>query len=139
MRICSVRPAMLLATLLLAAMWVGGPLRAQDPNVCDEAGESPDVIVGDLHQVQRYGTMDGITAFAVGTVSCNIGTCWLNWISNTNEHPIIGQGMYRLKDGRYEQIGQSWLKHGFFALSGDVCSTGCLSTNGAHLPRCAPS
>jgi len=27
--------------------------QAQDPNLCDEAGEEPDVIVGDLHQVNR--------------------------------------------------------------------------------------
>ncbi|MEE8386697.1 MAG: hypothetical protein V3S01_12355, partial [Dehalococcoidia bacterium] len=105
---------------------------AQDANLCDEPGEAPDLIVGDLHQVQRFGTQDGITAFSVGTVSCNIGTCWANWISSSNQHPVIGQNMYRYKDGRFEQIGQSWLKHGFFALSQDFCGA-CVQSDGSHL------
>jgi len=102
-------------------------------NQCDEPGESPDVIVGSLHQLQSYGMVGNMSAFAVGTTSCNVGTCWLSWISQTNEHPVIGQNMYRLKDGRFEQIGQSWLKHGFFALSQTLCSSGCISTNGEYL------
>ncbi|MBI3845982.1 MAG: HYR domain-containing protein [Planctomycetes bacterium] len=93
----------------------------------------PDVIVGDLQNVQRYGTVGGITAFSVGTTSCNIGTIWLNWMSNTNQHPVIGQNMYRLKNGRFEQVGMSWLKHGFFALSGGLCFGDCQSTDGTHL------
>lgn len=118
---------------LLLFLLLGSSALAQDPNACDVSGEAPDVIVGDLQEVQRYGSAGGITAFSVGTVSCNIGSCWLKWISSTNEHPVIGQNMYRLKDGRYEQIGQSWLKHGFFALSQELCTTGCISTNGSHL------
>jgi hypothetical protein len=98
-----------------------------------EAGETPDVIVGDLHELARYGTANGITGYAVGTTSCNVGTCWLNWISSTNEHPVIGQNMFRYKDGRFEQIGMSWLKHGFFALSETLCSNDCQDTDGSHL------
>ncbi|MCA8922409.1 MAG: fibronectin type III domain-containing protein, partial [Planctomycetes bacterium] len=93
----------------------------------------PDVIVGDLHDLARYGSANGITAFAVGTTSCNLGTDRLKWFSNTNEHPVIGQNMYRLKDGRFEQIGMSWLKHGFFALSGNLCFNDCQSTSGDWL------
>jgi len=120
----------LLAALLLStsAVFAGG-----DPNICDEPGDAPDVIVGDLHQVNSYGNVGDIYAYSVGTVSCNLGTCWLNWIAETNEHPVIGQNMFRLKDGRLTQIGQSWLKHGFFALSDDLCSSGCISTDGDHL------
>ncbi len=96
----------------------------------------PDVIVGDLHETGSYGSSNGISAFSVGTISCNIGDVWLNWIAETNEHPVIGQNMYRLKDGRLEQIGMSWLKHGFFALSGTLCSGagGCSGDpSGDHL------
>src|SRR5262249_2976039 len=58
-----------------------------------------------------------------GTTSCNLGNVDLSWISNINQHPVIGQNIYRLKNGRFEQIGMSWLKHGFTALTGNVCST----------------
>ena len=119
--------------LFLLIMLMPAFVLAQDANLCDEPGEAPDLIVGDLHQVQRFGTQDGITAFSVGTVSCNIGTCWANWISGSNQHPVIGQNMYRYKDGRFEQIGQSWLKHGFFALSQNFCSSGCVQSDGSHL------
>lgn len=86
------------------------------------AQSNPDVIVGDLHDIAYYGSVGGVHAFAVGTISCNVGTDHLKWIRNTNEHPVIGQNMYRFKDGRFEQIGISWLKHGFTALAGNVCS-----------------
>jgi hypothetical protein len=104
-----------------------------DNNPCDEPGEAPDIIVGDLPDVSSYGAVGNISAFAVGTTSCNVGTCWANWISATNQHPIIGETLYRLKNGRFEQLGQSWLKHGFTALSGNVCSNSCIGTDGTHL------
>jgi hypothetical protein len=101
-------------------------------NECDP-GETPDVIVSDVYETRRWGKVGDITAFSVGTYSCNIGDCWLNWISETNEHPVISGNMYRLLDGKFEHIGQSWLKHGFYALSGDLCGGGCQPTDGNHL------
>jgi hypothetical protein len=101
---------------------------------CTFSGKVPDVIVGDLPNTSNYGSVGGINAYSVGTTSCNLGSCWLNWIANSAEKPVIGQNMYRLKDGRFEQIGQSWLKHGFTALQGSVCSNQCVSApNGTHL------
>lgn len=83
----------------------------------------PDVIVGDIHQTLSFGQKDGVFAFAIGTTSCNVGDRELNWIDNTPAHPVIAQNLYRLEDGRFQQIGLSWLKHGFFALQRSVCST----------------
>jgi hypothetical protein len=85
----------------------------------------PDVIVGDLIDTSTYGTQSGsgIFAYDVGTVSCNLGNVNLRWVSNTNQHPVIGQNIYRVRNGRIEQVGMSWVKHGFFALQGNLCST----------------
>ncbi len=118
---------------------VVAPASAQTNNQCDLPGESPDVIVGNISGRVRHGSLGGITAFSVGTTSCNVGTCWLNWVGSTNEHPVIAQNMFRLKSGRFEQIGQSWLKHGFTALQETYCSTTCMdSGTGSRLGvRCS--
>jgi hypothetical protein len=101
----------------------------------------PDVIVGDLTGPTNYTAAGGYDAFSIGTTSCNVGNVWLNWISNTNQHPVIGQNLFKLKTRTvgsasyqtFEHLGQSWLKHGFFALSQNLCCSGCQSTNGSYL------
>ncbi len=121
---------LLLAALLLLA---AGVAQAQSNNECDQPGEEPDLILGDIHQQVRHGASGGVTAFSIGTVSCNLGTCWAEWFGSDARHPVIAQNMFRLKDGRFEQIGQSWLKHGVNALSQELCETGCIPTVGTHL------
>jgi hypothetical protein len=85
----------------------------------------PDVIVGDMPSIQYYGQVGTIRAYSVATTSCNIGDTPLEWFDGTNRHPVIGQTMYRVnaEGTRIEQLGQSWLKHGFAALTGNVCDT----------------
>ncbi len=81
-----------------------------------------DVIVGEIQSFRRWTRVNGITAYSIGTTSCNVGDVPLNWFSNTTEHPVIAQNLYRLKDGRFEQIALSWVKHGFTASVGELCS-----------------
>ena len=112
------------------------PAMAQGhPNECDQPTDEPDVIVGSLSDVQRHGRIGNITAFSIGTTSCNIGSCWLNWISDTPDHPVIGQNLFRLEDGRFEHIGQSWLKHTFAPLDGFFCSKQCFPGDEQHLGK----
>lgn len=87
------------------------------------AGAGPDVIVGDLPAVRYWGASEGITAYSVATTSCNIGDQQLLWIEVGTQHPVIAQNLYRIKDGRLEQIGMSWLKHGFCALQETLCAS----------------
>ena len=97
------------------------------------SAQNPDVIVGDLTGPSSWGVIGGTAAYSVGTTSCNQGTTPLDWFANPDpRHPVIAQNMYRHKDGRFEQIGQSWLKHGFFALSQDFCGS-CIGGDGDHL------
>ncbi|MEK6674713.1 MAG: hypothetical protein AABZ47_03555 [Planctomycetota bacterium] len=93
----------------------------------------PDVIVGDLVDTSNYNSLGGIEAFAIGTTSCNIGESNLLWIAGNNQHPVIGQNLFRLKNDRMEQVGQSWLKHGFTALTENICGCGCNGDGGAVL------
>jgi hypothetical protein len=84
----------------------------------------------------------GISAYAFGTTSCNIGTQQLLWYDfdpdgagpiTASDHPVIPQNMYRVKGGRIEQIGQSWIKHGFCALQQTLC--GACSPAGGGCPN----
>lgn len=100
----------------------------------------PDVIVGDLSKegpepygMRRFGRVGDITAYSVGTVDCNAGSEPVRCIGNTSEHPVTGFNLYRLKDGRLEQIGMSWLRHEFFVLSQTVCFPDCQTTDGSSL------
>ncbi|MGE3109167.1 MAG: GC-type dockerin domain-anchored protein [Phycisphaerales bacterium] len=87
----------------------------------DPPNTGPDVIVGDITSIIRWGAVGGITAYSVGTTSCNIGTEDAIWDRDTNQHPLIAQGIYRLMDGRFEQLGQSWLKHTFGTVDNGIC------------------
>jgi hypothetical protein len=72
---------------------------------------------------------------AVATTSWNLGDEPVDWIGfPSNRHPFIIMNLYRLKDDRFEQIGQSWIKHAFCALDNTQCGgrcepTGCNSLN----------
>ena len=88
----------------------------------------PDVIVGSLPSVQKYGVSGSMSAYSVATTSCNQGNDFLLWQADNNNHPTIGQNMYRVVDlengcTRIEQVGMSWLKHGFCALQGTLCGS----------------
>jgi len=102
----------------------------------------PDVVVNQITDVARWGTdvAGTTTAYSVGTDSCNPGDYPLLWIDSNNylpdydatQHPVISQNMFRLKSygqySRFEQLGQSWLKHGFVSTNSPGCGT-CLPSN----------
>lgn len=98
----------------------------------------PDVTVHEIVGVQYGGSDGSLRAYTVGTISCNQGDEPVEWCDDSTcapgaevtDHPVIGQNLYRLKDGRFEQLGMSWLKHGFFALSNsdDECGDGSCET-----------
>ncbi|MDP7062230.1 MAG: hypothetical protein QF489_04770 [Planctomycetota bacterium] len=121
-------PAVLVSSSVVA--FFGHGLQASP--AAAHALTTPDVIVGDIYDHMRHGTAGGESAYSFGSVSCNIGNDVLNWISWTNEHPVIASNIYRLKDGRFEQLGLNWLKHGFTALNGTLCGS-CQNTNGNSL------
>lgn len=95
----------------------------------------PDVIVGDLSGLAQFGSSSGTqVGLAVGTDSCNAGVVPLNWLAlPNNDHPVIPQNLYRMSGGatnndRFEQVGQSSVKHAFTALQQNICGFGCNST-----------
>src|SRR6266496_2789345 len=118
------------------------PLRGAAGPEVPSLGPGPDVIVGDLPSLQQFGADGTQVGLAVGTTSCNNGQEPLHWFSlPNNDHPVIPQNLYRMSGGadnaqRFEQVGQSWLKHAFLALEGNDCSFGCNTsgcTTGSNL------
>jgi len=107
----------------------------------------PDVIVGDLPDVEQLGSAGTQVGLAVATTSCNNGDQPVDWFAlPQTDHPVVPQNFYRMSGGannteRFEQIGQSWLKHTFFALEDDACNFGCNTSGcatGSHLcPGCS--
>ncbi|MEQ1643212.1 MAG: dockerin type I repeat-containing protein [Pyrinomonadaceae bacterium] len=107
-----------------------------------EAGTvpGPDVIVGDVNGLAQFGgSQSGIVGLSLGTDSCNAGVVDLDWFAlNSNNHPVIPQNMYRMSGGatndeRFEQIGQSQVKHAFTALTQNICGYGCNGVGGTRL------
>ncbi len=107
----------------------------------------PDVIVGDIENVAQFSVPVGTqVGLAIGTDSCNNGDQPIDWFAlPQTDHPLVPQNLYRMSGGldnqeRFEQIGQSWMKHTFEALEDTVCGTcntsGCQT--GTHLcPGCS--
>ena len=123
---------------------VNGELRSAVLPPVPNGGEpgtnpGPDVIVGNISDVISSGIVNGQVGVSVGTDSCNAGTVDLDWFAlPSNDHPVIPQNVYRMSGGpnntdRFEEIGQSWLKHAFTAASSNTCGFGCNGVGGSHL------
>jgi hypothetical protein len=120
---------------------------AADNSRVPNQSTGPDVIVGDIEDVAQFDAAVGTqVGLAIGTDSCNIGDQGVDWFAlPQTDHPVVPQNLYRMSGGadndeRFEQIGQSWMKHTFLALEESVCSTcntgGCQT--GTHLcPGCS--
>lgn len=99
----------------------------------------PDVVVGDITGLGQFESGGGQVGLAIGTDSCNYGVVDLNWFAlPSNDHPVIPQNLYRMSGGpnnndRFEQIGQSQMKHAFTALTGNTCGLVCNGVGGSHL------
>ncbi len=120
------RKGISIAAASAAALLAAGLLASPEPgaDIADKGTTGfPDVTVFRINGISHYGEVGGVHSYAVGTTSCNIGTEPLWWCDdnrsycNDEQHPVIAQNLYRLKDGRFEQLGMSWLKHGFLSLN----------------------
>ena len=111
---------------LLSLLCLPAAVTAQEEGPSAPAASGPDVTVFAFPSLGSYGNADGYASFSVGTTSCNRGSTPLNWCNQSSgcaagaaptDHPVIAQNIYRLKGGRLNQIGMSWLKHGFVSLN----------------------
>lgn len=103
------------------------PSAGEEGGVAGGTGNGPDVITSSISAMTLYGTVGTIAAYAMTTVSCNLGEADAEWFAGTADHPVIAQNLYRLKtvsgSKRFEQIGMSWLKHGWCAADAPSCGS----------------
>jgi hypothetical protein len=111
----SLRIPLLSLSLLMAAPSAFGQWDCNNPI------SGPDVIVGSLNGICNWGTVGGRSSYSFGATACNVGDVEMIWQGNTNHHPIISPNIFRLKDGRFEQIALGWMKHGFGSATENLC------------------
>jgi hypothetical protein len=90
--------------------------------------------VTSLSWIGRTGTYpNGNNALTLQTTSCNPGTVNVNWNPPmAPTHPGIIMAIYRVLNGKFEEIGWSWVKHGFLATNLNSCGT-CHDPSGYFL------
>ena len=125
----------LATTSLIVVRGMAGPrVPSRGMAEAERVAIGPDVVAWTIagqngFDMDYYGNSGGVGGYAIATQSCNYGDMEANWYGGTDQSPLISQNIFRLKDGRFEQIGMSWLKHSFCALSEPGCgscqSTGC--------------
>jgi hypothetical protein len=91
--------------------------------------------IANITEVAHDGTYPaGTAAISMATTACNFGDTDVPWHAPMAvDHPTIAMALYRETDGRLEQIGTSWMKHGFYALSNNDCSTCQHHSDGSFL------
>jgi Tol biopolymer transport system component len=94
----------------------------------------PDVITGDIGKIgslEQFGSSGTQVGLAVSTTACNPGNVTVNFFElPQTSHPIVPHNLYRMSGGagnndRFEQIGQSWVKHTHGAKAANECDFGC--------------
>jgi len=125
--------AAIFAVLGAVALLTGPGARAEtagDNKVYGQPGEGADIIVGDIAGVKRWGSTTAITAYSFAATACNVGTSPAFWHYGLT--PVVSQNLFDLKDGRFQQIGQSWIKHPTGPETGDYCGA-CLPASAGSL------
>jgi hypothetical protein len=118
---------------LVLVLFLTLPLRRDEVQAAPEDfNPGPDVVVGNMADLTSYGNSGSQLGLGVGTTVCNAGNVEVNFVAlPSTDHPIIAHNLYRMSGGaggdeRFEQIGQSWVKHTFGAKPADDCGFGCI-------------
>jgi hypothetical protein len=130
----------------------GKPTSVVVPPLSQRAGSGagalvpgPDIIVGDLpDMVQIDPAVGSQVGLGIATTSCNNGDQPVNFYAFPNtDHSFFPENLYRMSGGadntvRFEQIGQSWVKHTFGASEDDDCNLGCNTNNCTTFSQLCP-
>ena len=131
----------------------GKPTSVVVPPLSQRAGSGaralvpgPDIIVGDLPDMVQVDSVvvGSQVGLGIATTSCNNGDQPVNFYAFPDtDHSFFPENLYRMSGGadntvRFEQIGQSWVKHTFGASEDDDCNLGCNTNNCATFSQLCP-
>ncbi|MEX2217769.1 MAG: GC-type dockerin domain-anchored protein [Phycisphaerales bacterium] len=88
---------------------------------CSGRATGPDIVVTTVQDMKYLDSEGPYSAYSIGVHICNNGDTAAEWFGATNRHPVVAQNLYRLKNGRLEQLGHSWVKHAFSAENEPSC------------------
>jgi hypothetical protein len=98
-----------------------------------------DVMLLNMSQVSQVALGGGVVAIAPSATLKNAGVTDVPWQVkfsppappyNTDQHPYLVWNLYRLSNGRFEQLGASGLKHAFLSTNSNC---GCSGASGSVL------
>jgi hypothetical protein len=116
-----------LPLLLLLSNSSGNSALPAAQSVSGNFNPGPDAIAGGMADLIMWGTAGSQRGVATGITTCNAGNALIDFFAMPNtHHPVAAQNLYRMSSGannndRFEQIGQSWVKHTFGAKQANAC------------------
>ena len=88
--------------------------------------EGPDMAVTGIDGLIQVGRVGETVALSLESTICNVGTEPVDWVANPDpNHPFLIFNLYRLENDRFEQMGESWAKHGITASQDEKCGVPC--------------
>ena len=98
--------------------------------IADNTQSGPDLIVSMFTDITNYAyqqTESGlISNFVVGPQVCSVGDEPIHCEGLPSPyHYMLRSALYRLKGGRFEQLGISWVYHGYLAVNDSMCGMDC--------------
>ncbi len=128
-------------TYLIRIAGVGGATGTFNLRISCGTGpgtDGPDIVVHTLPDLVQFGRIGDVVGCAMTSIICNAGNQPLDWVANPNPaHPFLVFNLYRMRNGQFDHIGQSWAKHAFAAAQADACSFGCSPVGGSLGPGCS--
>ena len=116
-----------LSLLLFLNSSAGNSTRGSTQGSPEGFNPGPDAIAGDMADLAVFGTNGTQNGVAIGLTTCNAGNQFINYFAIPDtRHPAVASNLYRMSSGtnnndRFEQIGQSWVKHTFGAKQASAC------------------
>jgi hypothetical protein len=116
-----------LPLLLFLSNSSGNSAPRAERSVSGNFNPGPDAIAGEMADLIMWGSAGSQRGLATGITTCNAGNAFIDFFAMPNtHHPVAAQNLYRMSSGagnndRFEQIGQSWVKHTFGAKQANSC------------------